>query len=266
MKKIFIVGMIISCITGVVYAQTQEENAEEKVYTLYKNGNNTITCQVKESELEYYLNSDTYSWSIEPTTLMYAADGRTTWIWNSQVEAYSKVGWSVNPPVTIYFRGGEMKVLQEEVEAYLAMGTYFKTKEETRPPVNITMNIFEKTNFTPEELNKILSKGLSGYGKAFYDMEQKYNVNAIFAISVAELESGNGTSSAFRNKNNAFGIGPGRYFNSVNDGIEYFGQLMNKSLYYGKSIDSVGSIYCVGGNWANKVKSLMKNNYGGLGY
>ena len=88
----------------------------------------------------------------------------------------------------------------------------------------------------------------------------------MFAISVAELESGYGTSYAFRKKNNAFGIGSGKYFSSVEAGIEYFGQLMNKSLYYGKSIDRIGGIYCVGGNWASKVKSLMRSNYSVLGY
>lgn len=202
----------------------------EQKYTIYKIGDNNITKEIKASEIDLYIN-DNYEWSIEPTTLLYSSDGWSSWIWNS------------------------------EVDDYLATGKWF-----LEPPINITMNVFQKTNLQPEELNKVLTKGLSGYGQAFYDMEQKYGINSVFAISVAELESGYGTSYAFRKRNNAFGIGSGKRFSSVEAGIDYFGQLMNKSLYYGKSIDRIGSIYCVGDNWAYKVKSLMKSNYTGLGY
>lgn len=270
MKKIYskksmliLYVLIIICIIFSVGVVAMEQ--EEKIYTLYKTGNNEITCEVKESEVLNYIN-DSYEWAIEPTTLMYTANGLTSYIGNSEVDSYKKVGWSTYPPVVIYKVNEERSVLQEEVEDYIATGIWYRTKEEVPIPINITMNIFEKTNFSADQLNRILSKGLSGYGEAFYNMEQKYNINAIFAISVAELESGNGTSYAFRNKNNAFGIGPGKRFDSVISGIEYFGQLMNKPLYYGKSISAVGNIYCVGGNWANKVKSLMYNNYSGLGY
>ena len=262
MKKIYwLVGIFV--LTFIVGVNAYE--LSEKTYILYKTGNNEITCEVKESELNNYIN-DTYEWAIGPTTLMYTADGRTSWILNTEVDSYKKVGWSLNPPVVIYKADGEKSVLQEEVQKYLETGIWFRTKEEAKPPVNITMNIFEKTNLSSDELNKVLSKGLSGYGKAFYNMEQKYNINAIFAISVAELESGSGTSYSFKKRNNAFGIGPGKTFNSVESGIEYFGTLMNKSLYYGKSVDSVGKIYCVGGDWANKVKSLMNKNYSELKY
>ena len=238
-------------------------SCDSGLYTIYKVGNNSITQHVQKEEVESYVKN--YEWSIEPTTLMYTADGRTSWIWNSEISTYENVGWSINPPATIYSYSEERTVLQEEVDDYLATGIWFQTKEEAKP-ITITMNAFARTNIPPEALEKVLTKGLSGYGQAFYEMERMYGINSIFAISVAELESGNGTSSAFRNKNNAFGIGPGRRFSSVENGIYYFGVLMNKSTYYGKSIDRIGSIYCVGGNWANKVKSLMKNNYAVLGY
>lgn len=256
-----LIGIFVICSIVSVFAMGQEE----KVYTLYKTGNNEITCEVKESELDKYINN-TYEWSIGPTTLMYKADGISSWILDFEIDLYKTMGWSTYPPVVIYCVNGEKSVLQEEVDTYISTGDWFRTKEEAKPPVNITMNIFEKTNLSADELNKILSKGLSGYGEAFYNMEQKYNINSIFAISVAELESGSGTSYSFKHRNNAFGIGPKKVFNSVNHGIEFFGQLMNKPLYYGKSIDAVGSVYCVGGNWANKVKALMHNNYSELGY
>lgn len=225
--------------------------------------NNEICKITSEQAISYADNS--YKQSIDPDVKMYAADGRTIWVHENEVEVYKKVYWSLYPPVTIYSATGNMSVLQEYVNDYIATGVWFRTEQEAKP-ISITMNAFVKTNIKPSELEKILSKGLLGYGQAFYDMEQKYGINSIFAISVAELESGYGTSSAFRSKNNAFGIGPGRRFNSVESGIDYFGQLMNKSLYCGKSIDRIGSVYCVGGSWASKVKSLMCENYKGLGY
>ena len=245
---------LMFCVISTVYC------CDNRFCTIYKVGNNNITQEINKSDIDMYIN-DTYEWSIEPTTLMYTADGRISWIWNSEISTYEKAGWSTKPPVTIYSSFEDRTVLQEEVDDYLATGIWFDVK-----PVNITMNPFQKTNLYPEELEIVLTNGLSGYGQAFYNMERLYGINSIFAISVAELESGNGTSSAFRNKNNAFGIGPGMRFSSVESGIYYFGDLMNKSTYYGKSIDRIGSIYCVGGNWANKVKSLMKRNYAVLGY
>lgn len=196
---------------------------------IYKVGNNSIMQEVYRKDVKEYIKN--YEWSVEPTTLMYTADGRSSWICKS------------------------------EINDYLATGKWFLEQ-----PIHITMNVFEKTNLQPEQLEKTLTKGLSGYGQVFYDMEQTYGVNSIFAISVAELESGYGTSSAFRNKNNAFGIDSGKRFSSIESGINYFGQLMNKPLYYEKSIDKIGKIYCVNGNWSSKVKSLMKSNYAVLGY
>ncbi len=198
-----------------------EAEVAPKTYLLYMIGDNNVTIRVEEKDLGNYLN-DYYKWSIEPTTLMYAADGRTTWIWNSEVDLYKSVCWSTYPPVTIYSATSERNVLVEEVDDYLATGVWFKTKKEAKP-ITVTMDAFTKTNFKPDDLEKILTKGLSGYGQAFYDMEDKFGINSIFAISVAELESGYGTSSAFRNKNNAFGIGPGKRFATVEAGIDYFG-------------------------------------------
>ena len=226
MIKKSVLGMLLALILATT-AFGYYSNAETCV--IYKVGDNTITQEVQRKDVKKYISN--YEWSVEPTTLMYRSNGTTSWICES------------------------------EVGDYLATGDWFMEK-----PINITMNVFEKTNLKPEQLEKILTKGLSGYGQVFYDMEQKYGINSIFAISVAELESGHGTSYAFRKRNNAFGIGSGKRFSSVEAGIDYFGQLMNKALYYGKSIDKIGKIYCTNSSWANKVKSLMQTNYSGLGY
>lgn len=255
-----IIKLVFLCLICIITMAFCSNDLIENKCIIYKIGDNSITKEIKKSEIDLYIN-DKYEWSIEPSTFMFTADGRTSWICNSEVSIYEKNGWSTKAPVTIYSHTGEKTVLVEELSDYLATGEWSEIK-----PINITMNPFQKTNLSPEELERVLTKGLSGYGQAFYDMERWYGINSIFAISVAELESGYGTSSAFRRKNNAFGIGSGKRFSDVEAGIEYFGQLMNKSLYYGKSIDKIGSIYCACGNWSSKVKSLMNNNYRTLGY
>ncbi len=224
-KKSILSLMVVLFVTTTVFGYYS--NTETCV--IYKVGDNSITQEVYRKDVKEYIKN--YEWSVEPTTLMYTADGRSSWICKS------------------------------EINDYLTTGKWFM-----EPPIHITMNVFEKTNLQPEQLEKMLTKGLSGYGQAFYDMEQKYGINSVFAISVAELESGYGTSYAFRKRNNAFGIGSGKRFSSVVAGIDYFGQLMNKSIYYGKSIDRIGKIYCVSSSWSSKVKSLMKSNYAVLGY
>ena len=103
---------------------------KEEFVTIYKIGDNSVTKEVSISEIDQYVN-DTYVWSIEPTTLMYAADGRTSYIWNSEVELYKAVCWSIYPPVTIYGKNGATRsCLVEEKQAYLDSGYWFATKEE----------------------------------------------------------------------------------------------------------------------------------------
>ena len=262
-RMIFSIILIPVIILIMVFGCANVRCSQSNTYLLYKIGDNSTTQLIPREEIDLYVN-DSYEWSIEPTVLMYTADGRTSWIQESEIEVYSRVGWSMLPPITIYSRFEDRVVLQEEVDDYFATGIWFRTREEARP-ITVTMDAFTKTNIPPEHLEKILSKGLSGYGQAFYNMEQNYGINSIFAISVAEIESGHGTSSAFRYKNNAFGLGPGMAFSSVESCINYFGGLMNKSMYYGKPIDRIGVVYC-DSHWAPMVKSLMRDNYSGLGY
>jgi hypothetical protein len=229
-----------------------------KVVTIYdKDGN---TKQIVMADLPDYVN-DEYIWWTEPVTLMYTADGRTSYIMNSEVETYSKVGWSINPPIVLYKQHtGEVRsVLDYEVDDYLALGIYFRTYTEACPPI-FTYNPFVKSNLTIEQLNQILTHtGLAYQGQAFYDMEHTYNVNAIFAIGVACHESANGYKKA--NTNNFFGMRSSRgwmSFASPYDNIMYFGKLMNNSMYYKKSIEGISQIYCPGdGQWVSCVKKHM---------
>ena len=254
--------LLIIGLTGC--AGAVEEETTPTIVTLYLNGDNNTTIEVPLEEVDEYTKD--WKWSIEPTTLMYAADGRTTWIWNSEVELYKTVCWSIYPPVTIYGKNGATRsCLVEEKQAYLDSGYWFATYEEANPG-HFTYNVFEKSNLSVEQLTTILQgTKIQKYAQDFYDMEQTYGVNSLFCLSVAIVESGGGAKNA--NVDNFFGFRGGRgwmAFSTPRAGIFYFGELMNKKLYYGKSMEQIGVIYC-DGNWAPAVKRVMKQRWNKLG-
>lgn len=100
------------------------------------------------------------------------------------------------------------------------------------------------------------------HDKAFAEMEQKYGVSATFAKAVAIQESGWFTSNGYKNKNNPFGImskGKLKRFDSVDESIDYFGDLLSSDKYKEMSIDEIGKIYCPNDNkWARDVKRIMR--------
>ena len=140
------------------------------------------------------------------------------------------------------------------------------------PVVINTSDITKPSNLSADQFNTIIEQVLSSKGKnssklynageALYQMEQNHQINGLFALSVASLESGWGTSGAAYNKNNLFGImskGGIKSFSSINDSIDYFGNLISE-YYISKgrtTITSIGAKYCVGGDWANKVQSMF---------
>ena len=69
-----------------------------------------------------------FSWAAagaEPEVIMYAADGRTLYVINSEVEAYKAVGWYTEPFVLMYAADGRtLNVNSAEIEAYKAVGWY----------------------------------------------------------------------------------------------------------------------------------------------
>lgn len=134
-----------------------------------------------------------------------------------------------------------------------------------REKVGNTYNPFVKTGLTAEQFNLMLEgTALAGYGESYYNMEQKHGVNGVFAISVAFHESGYGKYRA--NTNNFYGMRSSKgwmAFESPDANIQYFGELMNKSMYYGKSILDIGRVYCPGTHtsWANAVQGMMDRCY-----
>ena len=145
-KIITITTIIFAMILAIIGCRVVANDESVNTCVLYKIGDNSVTKKVSWDDIGEYVN-DSYEWSIEPTTLMYTADGRTSWICNSEVEQYKKVCWSTYPPVTIYSSNGTRSVLVEEVDDYIATGIWFKTYKEANKAV-FTYYPFQKSNLS----------------------------------------------------------------------------------------------------------------------
>jgi mannosyl-glycoprotein endo-beta-N-acetylglucosaminidase len=118
---------------------------------------------------------------------------------------------------------------------------------------------------------------LQQHSGAFEHYGQKYGVDPKFLAAISMLETGSGTSSAFRNKNNAMGVsnssGP-IAFGSVDQSIERMARVLAKrdGPYAGRqTIGQIAGVYCpVGaGNDVNGTNhhwpSMVSKFYSQLG-
>lgn len=129
------------------------------------------------------------------------------------------------------------------------------------PMMQLSFDVFKKTNLSAETFDALLADtGLAGYGQAFYDMEQTYGVNALFAMAVAKTESGLGVTNYAKNRNNYFGL-VGRTFESGTEGILAFGELMNRNLYAGKSMQGIAEKFCPlnAETWVSRNQDYMES-------
>ncbi len=93
---------------------------QEPTVTMYAADGRTLS--VIQSEVELY---KTVGWYIEPVVIMYAADGRTLPVIQSEVELYKTVGWYTEPVVIMYAEDGRtLPVILGEVELYKTVGWY----------------------------------------------------------------------------------------------------------------------------------------------
>lgn len=143
----------------------------------------------------------------------------------------------------------------------LNANTYKDRVENQEKNIDIyNMNPHSKSNLTVDEINVMLiGTGLELQGRAFKDMEDKYNVNALFAIAVAMHESANGYKTA--NSYNYFGFRGNNgwmSFSSEYDCIQYFGKLINKYYLNRTTIQSIQNKYCPNSSsWTQLVISHM---------
>ncbi len=111
---------------------------------------------------------------------------------------------------------------------------------------------------------RILTQGtnLAGIEEALLQIEETYNVNGLYALAVAKLETGSGTSRLCNENNNLFGMrGKDWYkYDTKQDSVMAFGKLMVDN-YFSKgfvTLERIGPRYAEGSNtWAIKAKYHM---------
>ena len=137
--------------------------------------------------------------------------------------------------------------------------------EETKVVYNTT-DIAHKSGYTAEQFDAIINKvftdmnkkttSLTTIGDSLYKVEQENDVNGLYLLGIASLESGWGTSGLATKSNNLYGL-IGRKFNSVDECTEYMGSWL-RSAYIDKGLDTLAKIqtkYCPNGGskWVNDV-------------
>ena len=129
-------------------------------------------------------------------------------------------------------------------------------------------NLREVSNLSKEQIyNMLEGNNLQALADSYYEMEQKYNINAIFLMALNIEESGNGTSSLALNKNNIGGV-TSRYggwasFESWHGCLDYIASLLDEKYlsetgqyYYGTSIYDVNVKYCSGKTWSENLNNI----------
>lgn len=123
------------------------------------------------------------------------------------------------------------------------------------------------SGLTPDQINGLVSgTGLAGLGNTIYNVEQTYNVDAFFILSIASLESGYGTSKRYHRTNDLFGMIAINHFDSVDESINYFGRLISSyPIKYKKSgvtltPAGIAKKYCPDSGYAGTVTKIM-NQY-----
>ena len=135
----------------------------------------------------------------------------------------------------------------------------------------------------PREVNKILENN----AEAFYNAEQKYNVNGILLVAMAIHESGWGTSAISVDKKNLFGYGAydndaynsAYTFDTYAEGIDLVAKILAKAYlnpagmsmpdgdtttgryYSSPTLTGINTRYSTDPNWCTKVFSYMTYFY-----
>lgn len=178
-------------------------------------------------------------------------EGNTT----SDIEVSSKAAKS---------KIAETKNLKKENEtgaqSRAQMLAVLRNRRTNRGTVNrVNYEPFGINCYTAKDYDVMLEDtGLKGCGEYFKEMEIIYNVNALFAIAVAGLESGNGFKPM--SGNNYFGM-VGMEFKNKKKNILYFGELLSGRLYKGAgrtTLETIGARYSASCLWPSKIDVLMK--------
>lgn len=160
--------------------------------------------------------------------------------------------------------------------------------------LNFNMALNVKSGLTLDDYKRILSnesrdvnKVIQDNAEAFYNAEQKYNVNGILLVAMAIHESGWGTSAISLDKKNLFGYGAydndaynsAYTFNTYAEGIDLVAKVLAKAYlnpagmtmadgdtttgryYSSPTLTGINTRYSTDPNWCTKVFSYMTYFY-----
>ena len=144
-------------------------------------------------------------------------------------------------------------------------------------PSGLTLSDFRTVlGYNTRDKNGIFADNV----EAFYNAEQKYNINGIFLAAIGIHESAWGTSYLAREKKNLFGykaydrdpINSAQTFDTYEDGINTVAEAVSRnyltptgSYYNGTTIEAVNTKYATDKNWQNGIYSYMEYLYDKLG-
>ncbi len=145
----------------------------------------------------------------------------------------------------------EIERLQNEIKQLEAITLHYVPTEKVGLSVLAFSKMLENTTLADE-------------AQMFFDLEQNYNVNGVFAIGVATMESSLGKNCNYFNPYGMLRSEGGLIrFETWNDATMFFGKLMLKDWYYNKDIAAIAKTYCPPNHeyWATTVTKAMTNSY-----
>ena len=124
-------------------------------------------------------------------------------------------------------------------------------------------NLFGQFGVSPGYLERQLPGPLKQHADSFVSHGLTYEINPILLSAIARHETGNGTSSVYRDKHNAMGVSNrdgARSMSSVDESIRYMAQRLTEPDGYYKdchTIAELGEVYA-------PAKTRVKNDPTGL--
>ena len=127
------------------------------------------------------------------------------------------------------------------------------------PNFDVTKELF---NGTAEDLNKCLENTkLKGMGQTFIDTQYKYNINALFLMSVTKVESGYGSKPKKSCKYNIVGS-VGQHPKSYEESVDSLGRNLSKNYIPSGNVtlNKIRDKYCKTNKvWPKNVAQEMNN-------
>ena len=149
------------------------------------------------------------------------------------------------------------------------------------PPFHIdagsvyALDLRTEVSFTAEQLEKGLLYNLQGKGQLFLEYADAHDINVLFVMAVAALESGWGRSNWAESYNNYFGFAYGKQYSTFEDSLANFTDTIDHEYlnpegkyHNGNTIYDVNKLYCLlpdnsqtDWDWGWQIGNLMVRMY-----